>query len=96
MADDSPARRRRVEPNVATKPKRTERRYKAHVSPGDTIEYGLTYEVQVERGLKVWLKAGATSTVLGDESSDDAWSRLKGFVDKRMEELIEEHSAAAT
>lgn len=85
------AKRRRVQPTPASQPVKTEKRVGSHVLPGDQIEYGLTYQVQIERQLSVWLKAGVTSTVQADESSDEAWMRVKRFVDKRMEQLIEEH-----
>ena len=85
------AKRRRVQPTPASTPAKTEKRIGASVAPGDQIEYGLTYQVQIERQLSVWLKAGVTSTVQANETSDEAWLRVKRFVDKRMEQLIEEH-----
>jgi hypothetical protein len=93
MADEEVARRRRVAPHVGAAPKKpAERRVGSLVAPGDQIEYGLTYQVNIERQLSVWLKAGVTSTVQAGEKSDEAWHRVKKFVDSRMEELIEEHT----
>jgi len=61
------------------------------VSPGDSIDYGLTFQINVERNLSVWLKAGITSTVREGETSAEAWKRVKAFVDGKMDELIEEY-----
>lgn len=63
----------------------------AALAPGDQIEYGLTYQVQIERQMSVWLKAGVTSSVQAGETADDAWKRVKTLVDSRMEDLIAEH-----
>ena len=58
---------------------------------GDTVDYGLTFQLNVERGLSVWLKAGVTTSVRDGESTEVAWRRAKNFVDQRMDELIEEY-----
>lgn len=61
------------------------------VSAGDTIDYGLTFQLNVERGLSVWLKSGVTTSVREGETTEEAWSRAKSFVDQRMDDLIEEY-----
>lgn len=91
MTDDEVIKRRRVPPRPAGSAKKPEKRVGADVSPGDLIEYGLTYQVNIERQLSVWLKTGVTSSVHAGESSEDAWKRVKKFVDAKMAELIEEH-----
>ena len=92
MTDVEAPKRRRVQPTVAGVGKSPERRLRPSVTAGDQIEYGLTYQVTIERQLSVWLKAGVTSSVQPGESTDDAWKRVKEFVDSRMQELIEEHT----
>lgn len=61
------------------------------LSPSDTIDYGLTFQINVERNLSVWLKAGVTSAVRDGETASEAWKRVKKFVDGKMDELIEEY-----
>lgn len=61
------------------------------LSPGDTVEYGLTFQLNVERGLSVWLKSGVSTSVREGESTEAAWKRAKDFVDERMDALIEEY-----
>lgn len=61
------------------------------LSAGDTVEYGLTFQLNVERGLSVWLKAGVSTAVREGEGTEDAWKRAKEFVDQRMDSLIEEY-----
>jgi hypothetical protein len=93
MAEESVQRQRRVAPHIAGAHKKpVEKRVGSLIAPGDLIEYGLTYQVNIERQLSVWLKTGVTSTVQAGEKSDEAWQRVKKFVDSRMEELIEEHT----
>lgn len=82
-------RRRRVPAPVAK-----ERRVPETVATGDLIEYGITYQINVERNLSIWLKAGLTSSVQEGETTEGAWKRVRSFVDTRMEQLIEEHQTA--
>lgn len=59
------------------------------LSPGDTIEYGMTIEKRNNRQGSYWLKFGATSTIRDGESTEAATERVVGYVNTMMGELTD-------
>lgn len=61
------------------------------LAPQDTIEYGLTVEVSLDKGRKAWIKFGTTSSVRDGETTEAARSRVTEYVndeiDRRLDDL---------
>lgn len=66
---------------------------KSELATGDTIEIGVTHEVQINRE-KAWIKFGITSKVQPEESTDEAISRVSSIIDNKIISIIE--SAVST
>lgn len=58
----------------------------------DTIEYGITMEVSPSPGRKAWIRVGTTSSVRGDETTEQAKRRIYDFVDGELDARLEELS----
>jgi hypothetical protein len=56
--------------------------------PGDTIEYGITHEVQLPDYTKMWVKVASTTHVQPGESARDAADRLAGLVKDQIKYRI--------
>lgn len=56
---------------------------------GDRIEYGLTFEIEVE-GRSAWPKFGAATRQRPGESTAAALRRLQTFVEDTLNDKIEE------
>ncbi len=57
---------------------------------GDTVEYSVTTQISPGAGLTFWIKAGGTTTVRDGESGRQAFRRLAGFVEGRLDAKVEE------
>lgn len=56
--------------------------------PGDTIEYGITHEVELPDRTKMWVKVGSTTKVVDGEEARHAADRLVGFVHDQIKYRI--------
>lgn len=65
------------------------------MNPGDTIEIGVTHEVQIN-GDKAWIKLGVNSTVQPKETADEAIARVTDLVNTKVIEVIEKTVATVT
>lgn len=67
---------------------------KSALFPGDQIEFKITYEVEVEPGIRAWVGYGNVSQVQPDETGEKADARVKRHVksevQKRAREAVEE------
>ena len=57
---------------------------------GDSIEYSMTTTVKPAKGVEVWLKVGASTTVREEESGARAMRRLTTFVDGQLETKVDD------
>lgn len=48
--------------------------------PGDSIEYGITHEVELADHTKMWVRVGAQTHVAEGETAREAADRLAGYV----------------
>ena len=62
------------------------------LQPEDTIEYGLTVEVSLDKGRKAWIKFGTTSAVRADETTEQALTRVTEFVNNGIDDRIDDLS----
>lgn len=60
--------------------------------PEDTIEYGLTVEVSLERGRKAWVKFGTTSSVRDGETTEAARARITEYVNEEIDRRLDDLS----
>lgn len=56
--------------------------------PGDTIEYGITHEVELPDHTKMWVKVGSTTSVQPNETAREAADRLAGLVQDQIKYRI--------
>jgi hypothetical protein len=63
-------------------------RTQVELYPGDTIEYGLTHEVELPDRTKMWVKVASTTKVVDGELARDAADRLVGFVHDQIKYRI--------
>ncbi len=78
------------EPGTPTKRPKTVTTTTEDLLPGDTIEYGITMEVSPKRGQKAWIKFGTTSSVREGESTEQARSRVCTYVEKALDQRLDE------
>lgn len=62
------------------------------LSPDDEVEYGMTIEVSVGPGQKAWPRFGVRSKVRDGETASQARERIVSYVDRHLDEIIEELS----
>lgn len=55
------------------------------LSPGDTVEHGMTVSLKVN-GSEVWIRATATSSVREEESGTQAMNRVANFIEGVLHE----------
>lgn len=58
------------------------------LSPGDTLEHGLTVSVKIG-GSDVWIKYSVTTKVREDETAEDAALRAHEFVTDKVNDHVE-------
>jgi len=56
--------------------------------PGDTVEYGITHQVEMPDRTSMWIKVHSSTTVQQGESSQDTADRLVTFVHDQMKDRI--------
>lgn len=65
-------------------------------SPGDTIEFNLTHEVELPDGMKMWAKFGVTSQIREDEDANGAADRVSVYVMNQIASKIRAAVAHST
>lgn len=58
---------------------------------GDSVEFSQTVHINPSKGVDIWLKMGASSTVREGESGSKALGRIQKFIEKKMEAEIDEY-----
>jgi hypothetical protein len=75
--------------------KTTSERTTVELYPGDTIEYGLTHEVELPDRTKMWVKVGSSTSVQEGETARVAADRLVGLVHDQISYRIAQAAADA-
>ena len=63
---------------------------KPDLDVGDSLEFSETVELEPEKGVKVWMKMGGTTTVRVGETGSKTLNRLSGFIERKIEAKIDE------
>jgi len=61
----------------------------SELTPGDSIEIGVTHEVLIGRE-KAWIKFGISTKVMPDEDADAAITRASSIVNNNIMSIIED------
>lgn len=62
---------------------------KADLDVGDTVEFHETVYINPEKGVEVWIKTGAASTVRKGETGSSAMDRVSKFVERKIGKQVD-------